>query len=70
MKFAPEYADESDDARLYWKRKALIEFEKQAKGHGVAPIIQDHAQRQVLIVRAEIEALEGPPLRVIDGGAS
>ena len=66
-KYTPDYGDESDDARLFWLRRELIEREREAKGHGVASVIQEYAQERLPRVREEIARLEGPPLRVIDG---
>ena len=66
---APLYGDTSDTARLYWLHKALTEYEIQANGNHAASQIMEHAKERIPAIRAEIERLEGPPLRVIDGGA-
>lgn len=69
MKSAPDYADRSDPARLFWLQQTLTVYEKQANGEQCAAMIRDHARERLPAIRAEIERLEGPPLRVIDGGA-
>ena len=66
---APLYGDDSPSARLYWLHKALAVYEHQAEGHHAASNIMEDANARIPAIRAEIERLEGPPLRVVEGGA-